>query len=295
MTAKALIDTLTYVEPWAFLIALLVIVVRRQVATYKFLFAFLLVRLLCDATCIPILHYCATPHAAHRTLFYQIYFCVYWISQTIEACLALGIVYNVYQLAMAPLRGLQALGLLMFRWAAAISIVVALGIAMAPKVTGIKFLIAFVSQMQQTESILTLCMLLFVTFAISPMGLTYRSRIFGVSLGLGLLSTSDLVSSAWISRATQMRSSLDLVNGFAVAIALAVWTIYFALPEPKRRIIVLPTTSPFLRWNQISMALGDAPGYVAVGGIPPELLAPAEVEVMRRASVKMMASPLKMM
>jgi hypothetical protein len=35
------------------------------------------------------------------------------------------------------------------------------------------------------------------------------------------------------------------------------------------------------------MALGDDPGFVAVGGIPPELFAPAELEVMRRASVKM--------
>jgi hypothetical protein len=51
--------------------------------------------------------------------------------------------------------------------------------------------------------------------------------------------------------------------------------------------IVLPTTSPFLRWNQISMALGDDPGFVAVGGVPPELFAPAELEVMHRASLKM--------
>ena len=44
---------------------------------------------------------------------------------------------------------------------------------------------AFVSQMQRTQSILILCLLLFVCFAIRPMGLSYRSRIFGVSLGLG--------------------------------------------------------------------------------------------------------------
>jgi len=68
---------------------------------------------------------------------------------------------------------------------------------------------------------------------------------------------------------------------------LATWTAYFAIPEPRRRLIVLPTTSPFLRWNQISQALGDDPGFVAVGGVPPDLFAPAELEVMRRASIKM--------
>ena len=35
------------------------------------------------------------------------------------------------------------------------------------------------------------------------------------------------------------------------------------------------------------MALGDEPGYVAVGAVSPEVFAPAELEVMRRASAKM--------
>ena len=46
-------------------------------------------------------------------------------------------------------------------------------------------MVAVVSQLQRTQSILTLCLLLFVCFAIRPMGLSYSSRIFGVSLGLG--------------------------------------------------------------------------------------------------------------
>jgi hypothetical protein len=84
-----------------------------------------------------------------------------------------------------------------------------------------------------------------------------------------------------------MHTASSLVDGVVICMVLATWAAYFALPEPKRRIIVLPTTSPFLRWNQISQVLGDNPGFVAVGGMPPELLAPAELEVMQRASLKM--------
>jgi hypothetical protein len=79
----------------------------------------------------------------------------------------------------------------------------------------------------------------------------------------------------------------DSINNLVICAVLVLWIAYFALPEPKRRMIVLPTTSPFLRWNQISLALGDSPGHVAVGGVPPDLFSPAELEVMRRASVKM--------
>ena len=56
--------------------------------------------------------------------------------------------------------------------------------------------------MQRTQSILTLCLLLFVCFAIRPMGLSYRSRIFGVSFGLGVMATTDMIQSAWIHNAS---------------------------------------------------------------------------------------------
>jgi hypothetical protein len=188
---------------------------------------------------------------------------------------------------MAPLKGLQTLGMLVFKWAAAISVAVALGSVFVPNMTGMKYLVAAISQLQRTQSILTICLLLFVCFAIRPMGLSYSSRIFGVSLGLGIMATNDLVQSAWLAMKPNMQGSYDIINGVVICAILVTWTAYFALPEPKRRIIVLPTTSPFLRWNQISQALGDSPGFVAVGGVPPELFAPAELEVMRRASLKM--------
>ena len=41
--------------------------------------------------------------------------------------------------------------------------------------------------------------------------------------------------------------------------------------------ILLPTTSPFFLWNRISEALGDEPGFVAIAGFKPDMLAPAEL------------------
>jgi len=222
---------------------------------------------------------------AHNT--YIIYYYIYWASFAIESILALIIVYSIFRLAMAPLKGLQSLGMLVFRWAAVISVAVALGSAFAPGLAGKDLLTIGVTQLQRTQGILTLCLLIFVCFAIRPMGLSHRSRIFGVSLGLGIIATNDLVQSAWIAHTPRMTTAYSMINGVVICVTLMLWTAYFALPEPKRRIIVLPTTSPFLRWNQISLALGDSPGFVAVGGVPPELFAPAELEVMRRASGKM--------
>lgn len=276
---------LEYIEPVLCGMLIFFLVRSKAVRQFKFLFALLCVRLSCSLICLPLLYFCARGIEKH--LAYQTYFYVYWASYALEAILSLLVIYSIFKLAMAPLKGLQTLGTLVFRWVAAISVAVAIGVAVTPHLTGIHFMIAMITQLQQTSSILTLCLLLFVCFAIRPMGLSYNSRIFGVSLGLGVMATVSLVDAAWFAHSPNMYSTISMVNGLAVGVTLLMWSAYFAFPEPKRRIIVLPTTSPFLRWNQISMALGDDPGYVAVGGIPPELFAPAELEVMRRASAKM--------
>jgi hypothetical protein len=282
---QSLLECFGYLEP-IFCGMLIYFMVRSKVARqFGYLTALLCVRLACSVICLPLLYFCARGIEKH--LAYQTYFYVYWVSYALEAILSLLVIYSIFKLAMAPLKGLQTLGMLVFRWVAAISVAVAIGVAVTPHLTGIKFMTAMITQLQQTSSILTLCLLLFVCFAIRPMGLSFRSRIFGISFGLGVLATVNLVNSAWISHYATMYSLFSLINGLAVGMTLLVWSAYFAFPEPKRRIIVLPTTSPFLRWNQISMALGDDPGFVAVGGIPPELFAPAELEVMRRASAKM--------
>lgn len=244
------------------------------------------VRLTCSVIGLGLVSF-ATRMGMERHLAYQTYFYTYWGGYALEAILSLLVVYSIFKLAMAPLQGLQTLGMLVFRWVGAISVAVTLGVAITPYLSGAKFMVAMVTQLQQTSSILTLCLLLFVCFAIRPMGLSYGSRIFGVALGLGFLATVSLVNSAWLSHFSNMYSSYSVINGIAILITLVTWSVYFALPEPKRRIIVLPTTSPFLRWNQISIALGDDPGYVAIAGIHPELFAPAEIEIMRRASAKM--------
>jgi hypothetical protein len=280
-----LLSQLQYVEPVLCGMLVYFLVRAKAVRQFAYLFAFLCVRLACSFIGIPLLT--LGGHGIERHLAYQLYFYVYWTSYALEAILSLLVIYSIFNLAMAPLKGLQTLGMLVFRWVAGISVAVAIGVAITPHLTGIHFMIAMITQLQQTSSILTLCLLLFVCFAIRPMGLSYNSRIFGVSLGLGVMATVSLVDTAWFAHSPNMYSTISVVNGLAIGVTLLMWSAYFAFPEPKRRIIVLPTTSPFLRWNQISMALGDDPGYVAVGGIPPELFAPAELEVMRRASAKM--------
>jgi hypothetical protein len=283
MNSAWLVSFLFYLEPLLCLAAILLLLRSKVSRSYAFLVALLAVRLISDVVMLSVIHL----RAISDTLCYRIYFYSYWGSYAIEAVLSILIIYSLFKLSMAPLPGLQSLGMLIFRWVAAISVAVTLGLAIAPHQTGREFIVGLVSQMQRTSSILTLCLLIFLCFAIRPMGLSHRSRIFGVSLGLGILASTDLVRIAWFAHNSDMQSTVNVVGGLAMCATLCIWATYFALPEPKRRMILLPTTSPFHRWNQISAALGDEPGFVAIGGIPPELFAPAEIELMKRASAMM--------
>jgi len=286
MTLLKAIEVMEYCEPALCLLAVVFLVHSRSLRSYGSLAALLFARVFFFSAEWLLIE------SPFRVLLglkaaYKYYFYTYWTAFAVESILMLVVICSMYRLAMAPLKGLHTLGMLVFKWVAGISALVALGSAFAPHITTVNYIISFVSQMQRTQSILILCLLLFVCFAIRPMGLSYRSRIFGVSLGLGVMATTDMIQSTWIDRVSNMYGGFSLISAVATCMTLITWTIYFAVPEPKRRLITLPTTSPFLRWNQISEILGDSPGHVAIGGLPPEMLAPAEIEVMRRASVKM--------
>jgi hypothetical protein len=280
--------TLAAAEPVLCVVTLVSLVRTRAIKQYHFLAALLATRVVAAGTGLVLLEYGARLFGGR--LGYVIYFYLYWGAFALQSILMLTVICSMYRMAMAPLKGLQNLGMLIFSWVGGISILLALGLSAAPHVTTTHYILTFVAQMQRSQSILLLCLLLFVCFAIRPMGLSYRSRIFGVSLGLGIMASSDLIQSAWIGHAKDSFARIDVLHDFAICLTLLIWTVYFTIPEPKRRIITLPTTSPFLRWNQISEVLGDNPGHVAIAGLPPEMLAPAEIEVMRRASLKMQFS-----
>ena len=284
MSSSAFVNFLTYLEPFLCLSAIFAIVRAKQFKNYRMFCALLAVRLIA-APSYQVAAFLGQ-HVMSNKAAYKLYFYCYWSAYAIEAVLTLLVIYSIYKLSMAPLPGLKNLGSIIFTWAAGISVALTIGMSFGPNTTSLKYLMAFAGQMQRTSSILTLCLLVFVCFAIRPMGLTYRSRIFGVSLGMGMIACTDLVQSAWLSHVPKMASTFSLINGLAVCLTLMVWSAYFAIPEPKRRFITLPTNSPYFRWNQISEALGHHPGYVAIAGVPLDAFADAELEIMRRTTRK---------
>jgi hypothetical protein len=263
-------------------VGVLVLMARKGLLReFSFLGAFLAVGCLEDGTSIPILFFRKYLGISKVTAYY-IYFYMHWVVFFAESVLLLLVIYSVFRQAMKPLDGLHRAGKIVFRWVGGVSVALSLALALGPHTAGsagLNITATISGQIQQGINVLMLCLLLFVCFCTRYLGLTYRSHIFGVSLGLGIYAATGLIEAAWTASVVgaTVYSPVFVFSTMGSCAALLMWGTYFALPEPARKMILLPTTSPFFLWNRISEALGDEPGFVAIAGFKPDMMAPAEL------------------
>jgi hypothetical protein len=283
MDTKSTIETLVYVQPTLALIVLVLLCRANQFRTILPLSLILIVRTISDVAYLVLHPIGVHERLAHQPILaYGIYFYTYWGCYIIESGLIFFLIRRLYQMALEPLEGLQHLGMIVFRWIAVASVLIAVFTSIAPNVTGSEFLMNAAMQLQRTQSVLVLCMLFFLTFTSQPLAFTYKSRIFGVGMGFGLMACYDLVQAAWLPHDPHTIYTLGNVLGGAVSItAMTIWSVYYALPEAKRGLVTLPVTSPLLRWNEIGVALGYPETHIVVTADGRPMFGDAELEAMR--------------
>jgi hypothetical protein len=248
------VQVLGLVEVAACLGALCILIGKGRWRDYRALAAFLVVRAASNVVLLLVWHFAR--QIGSRTA-YRIYFYVYWPSFAVESVLVILILYGVVRLAIGHLKGLQLVGRLVFSVTTVVTLVATLWSYLGPDMPPTGILVAAVSQLQRVESMLALFVLLFITFALRALGLSYRSRVFGVSLGLGIMATNDLVQFARVTFHPDKAAAYSVINGLIFCGILAMWAIYFALPEPGRR--ELARDSAMGRWNQTCVEYcGDA-------------------------------------
>jgi hypothetical protein len=278
MNTKLLLEYSIFADLFITVGVLVVMARKRLLHEFTFLAAFLAVNCIEDGSSIPILFF-RKYLGISKVAAYDIYFYSHAAIFFVEYALLLLVIYSVFRKAMKPLEGLHRAGKIVFRWVGGVALALSLALALGPHAAGASTVATAVGQLQQGINVLILCLLLFVCFSTRYLGLTYRSHIFGVTLGLGVFAAVGLIESAWLANAVgpTVYSPVFVFSTIASCASLLIWGGYFALPEPERKMILLPTTSPFFLWNRISEALGDEPGFVAIAGFKPDMLAPAEL------------------
>jgi hypothetical protein len=268
MTSVAL--TILYAaEPILMAVALIALLRSREQRRFPALFAYISLRLGSSV----VLHLLLQVHrfiAISEKQAYAWYFYSYWLSYVAGAVVVFLVIQEMFQSSMDPFPGLKWLGTISFRWVACISFVAATAALLTPGNRGDRFLLGMVAQVMRCESIFILSLLIFLMLTAGKLGLSYRSRVFGISAGFGIMAAGDLVVSVTFLhfRHNMMTSTISVITTTASLLTLVVWSAYFLQREPARRAAILNPSSPLARWNEIATTLGQSAPRVPVVAVP---------------------------
>ena len=193
----------------------------------------------------------------------QAYFFVFFAVYIASAILLYFICMEVFRNALTAMPGLQKLGVVIFRWAVLVSLIVTVSsVSFAHR--GVLIISDISIPLMRSVSLLELCLLGFLCLSMNALRLSVRDMAFGIALGFGVMASIDFVTGSLISRYTSLTAPLQFVYQAIILLSLATWVIYCALPEPARKPVVVPVNSTIYRWNEIASALGHTGTQVAV-------------------------------
>jgi hypothetical protein len=191
------------------------------------------------------------------------YTLIWWVAYAVSAILLFFICMEVFRSALAGLPGLMKFGLVIFRWAILVSIIITFS-TISYSHRGLLIIADIAAGLMRNVSLLELFLLGFLCLSMNALRLSVRDVAFGIALGFGIMSTNDLVFSMLTSRYFQLHTPLQFVYESLILMVQASWIVYCTIPERARQPLVMPVNSAIYRWNEIASALGHPGTQVAV-------------------------------
>ena len=201
-------------------------------------------------------------HAQHIVL-HKIYYFGFFAAYLATAVLLFFVCIEVFRAALAAFPGITKLAIVIFRWAAVVSVIVSLS-SISYMHKGVHIIADISYGLMHSVSVLELCLLAFLCLSMNTLRLTVRDLAFGIAFGFGVLSAGDFIVASWISRAVSYNAPVEFIYESLILATLSIWMIYCILPEPVRRPILMQANSTIYRWNEIASALGHTGTRVAV-------------------------------
>lgn len=209
--------------------------------------------------------------AIHATGSAAAYFYAYWVGSAVgDMCIFL-VLHEIFCAAFKPFGGLRDMAQVVFRWATIAMVLVAFVVfSSSSALPESQRIIAFITNFQKSIRVMQCGLLLFMLMGAHYLGLSFRNRIFGLSLGFGLSASFELLT--WSAlQALGFRAGPWFAYWYSsiTVMMLSIFLFYLAKPEPERGLVSIPVSSPLLRWNEAALA-------VASGGSRRSALAFAE-------------------
>ena len=186
------------------------------------------------------------------------YFVAYWLGELVDIPLVIAVLYQLYSGLLQGFQGLQRLQDLLFRWSAAICILVAVATAAATPGTDADRLLAAVFSLDLAASVMKAGLIVFLILMSSALSLRWTRYAFGILIGMGLYNAVALVT---VAARTQFGGIAavpyyGLIKLGAYNCAIAIWLVYFFGRERVRHTVsALPAANHLFSWNQALLEL----------------------------------------
>jgi len=193
----------------------------------------------------------------------QVYFFSYWAVYIASAVILYFICLEVFRSALSAVPGLLKFGIVIFRWAVLVSIIVTFSTVTFSR-SGLVAITDVAMALMRSVSLLEICLLAFLCLSMNALRLSVRDMAFGLSLGFGVMASDDFLLVSLSSRFASLTAPLQFAYEGIILVSLGTWVAYCAMPEPVRKPVVVAVNSTIYRWNEIASALGHTGTQVAV-------------------------------
>jgi hypothetical protein len=180
----------------------------------------------------------------------QMYGYVFWVCETIGILLSLAVVREVFTSLFSPHPALRKLATLIFRVAVVALLTLAGGVIYANYGDARSYSSALLLA-EQAARIIEVGSIMFLFLSSSAFGLHWRQNLFGIALGLGMVSAVELIT---VSLVGHVRPSVvpifNFVRVLSFGVSLLIWLGYLLVPERATSSGELPKQAQLEQWNQ---------------------------------------------
>jgi hypothetical protein len=245
------IDSLTYVVwvlPAAIQAAMVAMIWhRRQVHLMPWFFAFLCEELMAAfATAIAYIMHSG-----------EAYFYVFWVFRTLGFAFGLGAIYDIFLAVFASFDGLRRLSVILFRWISVVLVLAAVVSAAAAPGNESSRLFTGLIVLERSVRLVQVGLLLSMFLLSSFFGVAWKNHVFGVALGLAVVTSLQLAVIAMRARfGTESHLWFELLTGLGETGGYGVALAFVARPVRDRCWGRLPESN-LEDWNQALLGLLD--------------------------------------
>lgn len=220
---------------------------RKLHKQFRAFFAYTVAQIAFFVLSFPLRDYPIYLDAAHN---YSLYFVVYYVSAALNVVFAFKIIHEIFLDVFRPYPALKDLGTALFKWAAMIMILVSVVmISMSP---------GWDDPVRRTISVVQRCvdviqcgMVIFLLAFCQNLGVSWRRQSFGIALGFGLSSGTELLTHALKSGLHIRGTTTNLIDMIAYEGSLLLWMVYSLYHQFATSIPVLVPQ----RWDDALMEI----------------------------------------